>query len=95
MRPPEIRLMSITESEFFRILPYALEGQAFTARQDEVEVFVDAGVIRITLEPQSPRTISSLSMPALKVSIDFGILPDTAAQEFVQQFNRAFHRGGG
>jgi hypothetical protein len=95
MRAPEIRLMSMTESDFLRILPYSLEGQAFAVRQGEVETIVDAGIIRITLAPQLPTIIASLSMPALKVSIDLGILSDSAAREFMRQFNRAFHRGGG
>lgn len=95
MRNPEIRLMSMTESDFFRILPYALEGKAFNVRQGEVEVIVDAGIIRITLVSQPPTIIASLSMPTLKVTIDSGILPDATALEFMQQFNRAFHRGGG
>lgn len=95
MRAPEIRLMSMTESDFFRVLPSAMKGQAFTVIQGEVETIVDAEAIRITLVPQLPRTIAALSLPALKVSIDFGILSDSAAQEFIRQFDQAFHRGGG
>jgi hypothetical protein len=87
--------MSMTESDFFRILPYALEGREFSIGQDGVEIRVDAEIIRISLIPQSPRTIAGLSMPVLKVGIDFGNLPDSAAQAFMRQFNLAFHRGGG
>jgi acetolactate synthase regulatory subunit len=95
MRAPEIRSMSLTESDFFRILPYALQGRDFSICQDGVEIRVDAEIIRISLIPQSPHTIAGLSMPVLKVGIDFGNLPDSAAQAFMQRFNLAFHRGGG
>jgi hypothetical protein len=95
MRAPEIWLMSITESDFFRILPYALDGRSFSICEDGVEICVDEEIIRISLIPQPPRTIAALSLPALKVSIDFGNLPDNAAQEFIRQFDLAFHRGGG
>jgi hypothetical protein len=95
MRAPEIRLMSMTESDFFRILPFALNDRAFNICQDGVEICVDAEIIRISLIPQPPRTIAALSLPALKVSINFGILSDNAAEGFIRQFDRAFHRGGG
>jgi len=95
MRVPEIRSMSLTESDFFRILPYALQGREFSICQDGVEICIDAEIIRISMIPQSPRTIAGLSMPVLKVSIDFGKLPDTSARQFMRQFDLAFHRGGG
>lgn len=87
--------MSLSEQEFFRMLPLALAPHPYTIEMRKIFVETDDGKACISISPQAPRHIASLSLPVLAVDIDFGTLSKAAAMAFVKRFDQAFQRGGG
>jgi hypothetical protein len=85
-----VRLMSIERDEFFRMLP----GGAGLPLVHRGETVCGSGWA-LTAEVQPSLNIGLLSLPRLRVQIDF--VPADAAKmlEFMSRFDRHFQRGGG
>lgn len=90
-----VHLMSLSEVEFFRILPVAVAPCRYTVAADTVMVQCPQGRAHIRISAEAPRKIASLSFPVLKVAIEFSEMSDLESQAFLERFDRAFHRGGG
>jgi hypothetical protein len=85
-----VRVMSIERDEFFRMLP----GGAGLPLVHRGETVRGSGWT-LTAEVQPSLNIGLLSLPRLRVQIDF--VPADAAKmlEFMSRFDRHFQRGGG
>ena len=95
MSSARIHLMSLSEVEFFRILPVAVTPCRYTVAADTVVVQCPQGMAHIRISAEAPRRIASLSFPVLKVAIEFTEMSEPESQAFLERFDRAFHRGGG
>ena len=89
------REMTISHSEFFRILPKALKSYPYKVKDKLVIVTLDGGEISIILSEQRRRQIASLSLPVTGVTFHLKDVAESTKMIFFEQFDRAYHRGGG
>lgn len=87
--------MSISESDFFRCLPQALAPFTYSIEQNLIKVSLPEGCTVVRLTPQPNLKVAMLSLPVLIVDITFDAVATEQQKSFIQQFERAFHRGGG
>jgi hypothetical protein len=89
------REMTISHSEFFRILPKALQSYLYQQHENDISVTLDKGEIVISLSKERVRKIASLSLPVTDVTFQINNVAEKSKNDFLKQFNRAYHRGGG
>jgi hypothetical protein len=89
------REMSISHSEFRRILGRAFSGEFRQARSDRFEFDNEGGRIRIDLAQESSARLGVMTIPVTTVSLEFHDMDPVKAQAFLVRFDRAFQRGGG
>jgi hypothetical protein len=89
------RMMSITRSEFLRLLPLATAGwQSRSAAENSFVLEAEGGAIVLQFMPEPDLTIALLRLPRLRVRLEFSV--ETARQhDFMQCFDRIYQRGGG
>lgn len=89
------RMMSITRSEFLRLLPLATAGwQTRPAAEDRLVLEAEGGAIVLQFMPEPDLAIALLRLPRLRVHLEFRV--ETARQrDFMQRFDRIYQRGGG
>lgn len=95
MSGARVHLMSLSEVDFFRILPVAVAPCRYTVALDTITVRCPQGIAHIRISAEAPRRIASLSFPVLKVAIEFSGMAELESKAFLERFDRAFHRGGG
>ncbi len=89
------REMTITHSDFFRILPKALKFYPYKVKDKLITITLDGGEISIILSEQRHRQIASLSLPVTGVTFQLKNVAESTKMNFFEQFDRAYHRGGG
>ncbi len=103
------REMSISHKEFFRLLPMALKNIDYEimppgtglseSPQDYSESQINGcyadGSIQIILGNEHKRKIASLELPVLHLVFEFTDISSEDIAQFFNDFNRAYHRGGG
>ena len=89
------REMSISHSDFFRILPKALSQHPYEKEQQLIKVTVDGGEIMIILSEERCRQIASLKLPVTNVTFQMKNVAENTKIQFFEQFDRAYQRGGG
>ena len=87
--------MSISKAEFFRGLSQAVAPFPYSIGLNAITVSLTEGIAVIRLTPQSDLKAAMLSLPVLAVDITFDAVSTEHQKAFIQQFERAFHRGGG
>ncbi len=93
---PVVKEMALTPEEFFRGLGPAMQGLAYRVEGQVVEAGTSAQGISISIRPLPPRVLGGLlSVPRARVTISFRGYDAQAEAEFLNRFDRAFHRGGG
>lgn len=95
MSGTRIHLMSLSEVDFFRILPVAVAPCDYMVASGTVTVQCAQGIAHIRISAEAPHRIASLSFPVLKVAIELTEMSELAEKAFLERFDRAFHRGGG
>lgn len=89
------REMTISHRDFFRILPKALVAYRYQQVDNTVTVYLDEGEICITLSEERVCKIASLVLPVVDVSFEMKNVVENTHSNFLKQFDRAYHRGGG
>lgn len=89
------REMSISHSEFRRILERAFSREFRQVRSDRFEFDNEGGRICINLTQESSARIGVITIPVTTVSLEFHAMDQAKAQAFLARFDRAFQRGGG
>jgi hypothetical protein len=89
------REMSISHSDFLRILPKALASHTFQQINNVITVTLGQGEITIVLSEEGSRQIASLSLPVTVVAFQVKDVAESTKSNFFEQFDRAFQRGGG
>ena len=89
------REMTISHSDFFRILPKALKSYPYEQKENAITVILDKGEITIILSEERHRQIGSLSMPVTDVAFQLKNVAENTKRDFFTQFDRAYQRGGG
>lgn len=87
--------MSISKSEFLRILPHALAGATFDATGD---LFVHTEAERswrITLKPLPPQDLGSVRLERHVVEWRFSGYTEQEIAMVLERFDVCFRRGGG
>ena len=85
-----VRVMSLGREEFFRMLPGAVE-LPLVHRGDGAQG--RGWVLQVAVQPAL--NIALLSLPRLRVQIDFPSPDPVRMQAFMARFDRHFQRGGG
>ncbi len=89
------REMTISHSDFFRILPKALKSYPYKQEENIIRISLDEGEISIILSEERRRQIASLSLPVTDVTFHLKSVAESTKSKFFEQFDRAYHRGGG
>ena len=89
------RDMAITPADFFRLLPRALDGQAYATTADAVTVGDERRGVTIAIRPLEPRRIALLVIERCEVAFAFTGYTPVERDAFLTRFDRAYHRGGG
>jgi hypothetical protein len=88
--------MGITESEFLRLLPRALDSEVYDVSGSHIRyVMAEMKILDITLGPESVRQIALMRMPTMPVTLTFSGFSDSERETLMQRFERAYQRGGG
>jgi len=95
MKQTFVREMSISHSEFFRILPKAVGAQPFQLADKVITVSLTEGEICIILSKERVRKIAGLVLPVTDVVFQIKNVAEKTKKEFFKQFDRAYQRGGG
>ena len=89
------REMSITHREFFRLLPRAVGDAAVSREDSRVEIKTSAGVVSITLAPETIRKLAILEFPVTRITIVFNGFSASDQAAFLSRFDLAYQKGGG
>ena len=91
------REMGYSLEEFNAVLPAAMRDWRVTGGPHHWRVSAADGsrVSDIQVESRPDRVIGALRIPVLAVTIDLGNTDPERVAEFLQRFDRGFHRGGG
>ncbi|SMN12348.1 hypothetical protein SPBRAN_567 [uncultured Candidatus Thioglobus sp.] len=96
------RNMTISHSEFFRLLPKALKAYLWQQQKNDTSITVElasenttSGEIIIALSKQGQFTIGSLTLPVTCVTFQIKNVAKKTQDDFFQAFDRAYQRGGG
>ena len=87
--------MNITQAEFERLLPAAVNHVRIDAANGEYAGPAGAGRWRICLGPVRERRIGLIRLPLRDVEIHVTGLDDTEAAAFRRRFDLYFQKGGG
>ena len=87
--------MTITHRDFFRILPKALKSYPYEQKGNAITVILDKGEISIILSEERRRQIASLLLPVTDVPFQLKNVAKSTKKLFFEQFDMAYHRGGG
>ena len=89
------RELGVSEQEFFRMLPPAIENRPFVRDGRTVRLEVDGHTVTFELGPEQTRRLGMLELPYMEVTFGFGGLPPEARARFMERFQLYFRRGGG
>ena len=89
------REMTISHSEFFRILPKAVGTHRFQLADNVITVSLAEGEICIILSTERVRKIGSFVLPVTDVTFQIKNVAENTKNEFFKQFDRSYQRGGG
>ena len=95
MKDTFVREMSISHSDFFRLLPKAVKSYPYQQQDKEIKISLDGDEICITLSEERSRKIGSLTLPVTDVAFQVKNVAENTRNEFFKQFDRAYQRGGG
>lgn len=87
--------MTISHSEFRRILERAFAGELRQVRSDRFDLEPEGGRISVILGQESSARIGIITIPVTTVSLEFHEMEEDEARAFLTRFDRAFQRGGG
>ena len=89
------REMSISHREFFRLLPRAVNDAAVSRQGNQVDIAIGAGMVRITLAPESVKKLATLEFPVTEITIEFNSFSAADRAAFLSRFDLAYQKGGG
>ena len=89
------REMSISQQDFYRLLPFALRDIDYEISNDQINASYGDGNIQIKPGIEHERKIASLVLPVLHVVIIFTDISPEDSEQFLADFSRAYQRGGG
>lgn len=99
MNVPERSLtkdMAMTEADFLRLLPKAMDGWDYRVEGTSVTAGTAARGLTITLSALPSRTLGGLLvLQRRQVEIAFHGLAEAEQEAFLGRFDQAFQRGGG
>lgn len=87
--------MTITPDEFRRILKNTFAAEFHPSADHDAVYQRQDGRVRLILSPQAPRRIGVITLPVLRLQLEFVRLTGVQVRAFMQRFDRAFQRGGG
>ncbi|MEM7221692.1 MAG: hypothetical protein AAF495_01850 [Pseudomonadota bacterium] len=91
-----VKDMALTEADFRRLIPKALDGWDYRMEGTKVEAGTAERGIAISLSPLPTRTLGGLlKLERHRVEIAFRGLEKPEQEGFLRQFDQAFQRGGG
>lgn len=73
------------------VVPY----QVVSLSSDPVEIVKENRVVKLTTGADGYRSIASMRIPLLPVSLDFYGFDQAQYDEFMQRFRKYLHKGGG
>jgi hypothetical protein len=87
--------MTISHAEFFRLLPDAVGGASWQAKNGHIRIAHPDGSVEIRLSPERIRRIATLHLAVTDVTLAFDGFPPEAVARFMARFHLYFQRGGG
>jgi hypothetical protein len=90
-----IREMSISHKEFHRLLPIALKNVDYEVTNHLIKFSYGSGNVEINTGIEQQRKIASLVLPVLHVAFTFSNVHSQKIEQFLNEFDRTYQRGGG
>ncbi len=88
--------MSISLKEFHRLLPIAFKKIKYeVSNHNQIKANYGFGKILIETGIEQERKIASLVLPVLHVVFMFTNIPPEDVDDFLANFDKTYHRGGG
>ncbi len=87
--------MGISHSDFFRIFPAVINRQPFERSADGIRYSDRERRLSIVLSPESNRRLGMLRIPLTTLRLEFNGYTCDEVDQFMERFDRHFHRGGG
>jgi hypothetical protein len=87
--------MTISHTEFFRLLPEAIGGTPWQVEGGRITIVHPDGRVDICLSPERQRRIAALNLIVTDVTLSFEGFTPAAVERFMTRFHRYFQRGGG
>jgi len=87
--------MGITHRDFFRLLPFALGTDQFSATSNSASLKAGKMSVDIELGAEGNRQIALLAIPTTPVKMTLNGFSDSEMEAFMTNFERAYQRGGG
>jgi hypothetical protein len=87
--------MSISQQDFYRLLPSALRNTEYKIKNNQINASYCGGSIQINPGSEHKRKIGALVLPVLYVVITFIDITSDESTQFLTSFSRAYQRGGG
>jgi hypothetical protein len=89
------REMTITRSEFWRVLEKGFAEQLLSQSPRHAEIGIDGGRVALALSEQGTRRAGALQLPVLILRLEFIDVDEPMRRQFLERFYRTFQRGGG
>lgn len=87
--------MAVTHRDFLRLLPRAFGDSDIRVDGREISVVAGNRLLRIDLSEESVRQIANLKIPLTRVRLTFSGYGEDDVAAALEQFWRAFQKGGG
>jgi hypothetical protein len=87
--------MGCTREEFLGWLPGAVRGAAVELDGDLIRIACAGGEVRIRIAAAPERKLGRLSLPVLRVSLEFCNVGELPRDDFLRHFDLFMRRGGG
>ena len=89
------REMTITRTDFFRLLPKALASYKFKISDSSIQVTMETGVVIIRLLQETTRKVGAMELPVTHITFNFENTSDEEMQKFFEKFDLVYQKGGG
>ena len=87
--------MGISHSDFFRIFPAVIDRRPYERTTNGIRHAGGGRRLTIELSPESHRRLGMLTIPMTTLRLEFEGYADEEVENFMERFDRHFHRGGG
>ena len=77
------------------MLPRAVNNAVLARQGNNVDITTSAGLVKITLSPETVRKLAIMEFPVTEVTVEFSGFSASERAAFLARFDLAYQKGGG